>query len=110
MKATENSTKITQADQDKLWKLPHHATQHFPGKLSLCIGMPVVLRNNDATELCITKRQEGTVAGWQSYVGPHEKLVLDTLFVRSTNPPHTVNFAGLPENVVPIPKMSQTIE
>jgi len=27
-----------------------------------------------------------------------------------TNPPHTVNFAGLLENVVPIPKMSQTIE
>jgi hypothetical protein len=69
-----------------------------------------MLRNNDATELCITKGQEGTVAGWQSYVGPHGKLVLDTLFVRLTNPPHTVNIAGLPENVVPIPKMSQTIE
>jgi hypothetical protein len=43
-------------------------------------------------------------------VGPHGKLVLDTLFIRLTNPPHMVNFAGLPENVVPIPKMSQTIE
>ena len=110
MKATESSTNITQADQENLWQLPHHATQHFPGKLSLCIGMPVMLRNNDATELCITKGQEGTVAGWQSYVGPHGKLVLDTLFVRLTNPPHMVNFTGLPENVVPIPKMSQTIE
>jgi hypothetical protein len=110
VKATESSTNITKADQEKLWELPHHATQHFPGKLSLCIGMPVMLRNNDATELCITKGQEGTVAGWQSYVGPHGKLVLDTLFIRLTNPPHMVNFAGLPENVVPIPKMSQTIE
>jgi hypothetical protein len=81
VKATENSTNITQADQEKLWKLPYHATQHFPGKLSLCISMPVMLQNNDATELCITKGQEGTVAGWQSYVGPYEKLVLDTLSV-----------------------------
>ena len=110
VKATESNTSITKADQEKLWELPHHATQHFPGKLSLCIGLPVMLRNNDATELCLTKGQEGTVAGWQSYVGPHGKLVLDTLFVRLTNPPHTVNFAGLPENVVPIPKMSQTVE
>jgi len=110
VKGTENSTKITQDDQEKLWELPHHATQHFPGKLSLCIGMPVMLRNNDATELCITKGQEGTVAGWQSYVGPHGKLVLDTLFVRLTKPPCVVKFDGLPENVVPIAKMSQTIE
>jgi hypothetical protein len=43
VKATASSTNITQADQEKLWELPHHATQHFPGKLSLCIGMPVML-------------------------------------------------------------------
>jgi hypothetical protein len=110
VKATENSTEITQADQHKLWDLPHHSTQHFPGKLSLCIGMPVMLRNNYATELCITKGQEGTVAGWQSYIGSHSKLVLDTLFVRLTNPPRVVKLDGLPENVVPIAKMSQMIE
>ena len=110
MKATECSTDITQADQEKLWDLPHHATQNFPGKLLLCIGMPVMLHNNDATELCITKGQEGTVAGWQSYIGVHGKLILDTLFVQLTNPPHTVKFDGLPENVVPIAKMSQTIK
>jgi len=110
VKPTESGTNITQADQEKLWDLPHHATQHFPGKLSLCIGMPVILRNNDATELCITKGQEGTVAGWQSYIGSHGKLVLDTLFVRLTNPPHMVKFDGLPENVVPIAKMSQNID
>ena len=110
MKATANSTNITHADQEKLWELPHHATQHFPGKLSLCIGMPVMLRNNDATELCITKGQEGTVAGWQSCLGPHRKLVLDTRCVQLTSPPHVVKLDGLPENVVPIAKMSQTIE
>ena len=56
------------------------------------------------------KGQEGTVAGWQSYIGSHGKLVLDTLFVRLTNPPHVVKLDGLPENVVPIAKMSQMIE
>src|ERR1700723_2355548 len=110
VKNTQTSTNITLADQEKLWELPHHATKHFPGKLSLCMGMPVMLRNNDATELCITKGQEGTVAAWNSYIGPHGKLVLDTLFVKLTNPPHVVKFDGLPENVVPISKMSQTIE
>ena len=35
--------------------------------------------------------------GWQSYVGPHGKLVLDTLFVHLKNPPHMVKFDGLPE-------------
>ena len=71
VKATESNINITQAEQEELWELPHHATQHFPGKLSFCIGMPVMLQNNNATELCITKGQEGTVAGWQSYVGPY---------------------------------------
>ena len=56
------------------------------------------------------RTKEGTVAGWQSYVGPHGKCVLDTLFVHLKNPPHIVKFDGLPENVVPIAKMSQTIE
>ena len=38
VKATESNINITQAEQEELWELPHHATQHFPGKLSLCIG------------------------------------------------------------------------
>jgi len=69
-----------------------------------------MLQNNDATEFSITKGQEGTVAGWQFCVGPHGKLVLDTLFVCLKNPSHMVKFDGLPENVVPIAKMSQTIK
>jgi hypothetical protein len=69
VKNTQTSVNITPTDQEKLWELPHHATKHFPGKLSLCIGMPVMLRNNDTTELCITKGQEDTVAGWNSCIG-----------------------------------------
>jgi hypothetical protein len=110
LKNTESSINIFYIDQCKLWNLPHHATQHFPGKLLLCIGMPVMIRNNDATELCITKGQEGVVAGWQSYEGPHGRLVLDTLFVRLLDPPQNITIEGLPPNIVPISKMSQTID
>jgi len=35
----------------------------------------------------------------------HDKLALDVLFVRLTNPPTTVQLEGLPENVV----LSQTV-
>ena len=45
-----------------LWDLEHNATEHVPDKLTLCIGMPVMIRYNITTELCITKGQEGTVA------------------------------------------------
>ena len=54
--------------------------------------------------------EKGTVAGWKFYIRPHGKLILDTLFVHLKNPPHTVKFDGLSENVVSIAKMSQTIE
>jgi hypothetical protein len=60
------SSKISPALQKIIWNLPPSATNHFPGKLSLCIGMPVIIRNNDATELCITKGREGHVMGWQA--------------------------------------------
>ncbi|KAF5318887.1 hypothetical protein D9611_014722 [Ephemerocybe angulata] len=34
--------------------------------------LPVMLRHNDATELCMTKGQEGLVAGWESRPGTHD--------------------------------------
>jgi hypothetical protein len=51
---------ISDEIQNVLWERIHSAnTKNIPGKLSLCIGMPVIIRNNSATELCITKGQEG---------------------------------------------------
>jgi hypothetical protein len=47
---------------------------------------------------------QGTVADWQSYIGPHGKLVLDTLFVRLTSPPHMVKFDGLLKTLFLLPK------
>ena len=86
------------------------ATQHLPGKPSLCIGMPVIIRNINATKLCITKGQEGHVVGWQAGKGPHGKNILDTIFIKLDQPAKTVNIDGLPENVVPITRGSKNVE
>src|SRR6202167_2696649 len=104
------SNEISPALQKIIWNLPPSATNHFPGKLSLCIGMPVIIRNNDATELCITKGQEGHVVGWQAGRGIHGQHVLDTLFINLDKPAKTVKIDGLPENVVPITRGSKNIE
>jgi hypothetical protein len=90
--------------------LRHSASEHVPGKLSLCIGMPVIIRNNDATELCITKGQEGHVVGWDEKLGPHGQRILETLFVKLDHPAKTIQIEGLPENVVPLVKNSRSIE
>jgi hypothetical protein len=69
-----------------------------------------MIRNNDATELCITKGQEGFVVGWNAIKGPQNKPVLDTLFVQLDKPAKTIKINGLPENVVPITKATKTIK
>jgi len=67
-------------------------------------------QNNDATELCITKGQEGHVVGWQAGIGLHGKNVLNTLFIKLDKPAKIVKIDGLPENVVPITRGSKNIE
>jgi len=72
--------------------------------------MPVIIRNNDATELCITKGQEGHVVGWQAGKGIHGQLVLNTLLSNWTILQKIIKIDGLPENVVPITRGSKNIE
>jgi hypothetical protein len=108
-KCTLNDGDINPTLRNVLWNLRHSASDHVPGKLSLYIGMPVMIRNNEATELCITKGQEGHVASWQSVIGPHGQLVLDTLFVRLDQPAKTIKIDRLPENVVPLTKLSKSV-
>ncbi|TFK67657.1 hypothetical protein BDN72DRAFT_770433 [Pluteus cervinus] len=89
--------------QKWLWQQPTSACdRHIPGCLSVCIGMPVMIRTNLATELCMTKGQEGFVYNWISGKGTKNQDVLYTLFVRLANPPRNIQFEGLPQNVVPI--------
>ena len=86
-----------------LWdQPPASSNKHVAGKLTLCVGLPGMLKHNDATECCITKGAEATVISWQTAKGPEGQTVLDTLFVKLKDPPKTVKIDGLPENVVPI--------
>ena len=101
---------MTEGLQKALWKLEPNSSDHIPGTLALCIGMPVMIRHNDATELCITRGQEAIVVGWDSKTGPYESITLETLFVELINTPKTIKIAGLPENVVPIPKSTHKIQ
>lgn len=97
------SNAIAPSLQEKLHQLPPGATAHLPGLLKLCIGLPVLIKKNEATELCVTNGAEGTVAGWQSRTIPDsDKETLDVVFVKLTNPPQTVQLPDLPENVVPV--------
>ena len=93
-----------------LWDLEHNATEHIPGRLLLCIGLPIMIRYNTVTELCITKGQEGTVVGWDSKPRPYDREVLETLFVKLTDPPQNIQFEDFPLNVVPIVKIASSID
>lgn len=93
--------------QNQLWNAPPSSTSdHVAGKLMLCKGLPIMIRNNDATKLCITKGQEGICIGWDAIVGLHGKQVLDTLYMELKNPSKLIQFQGLPLNIVPIPRTS----
>ena len=94
---------LSPALQQIVWDLPPSSnTKNIPGKLSLCRGLPVIIRLNSATELCMTKGQDAVVYDWQATVGSRGQCMLDTLFVKLINPPQTVQLDGLPENVVPL--------
>ena len=76
-KAKKMMTKLNAAQQQKLWNLPHScADKPVPGRLSICLGLPVMIKCNVATELCITNGQEATVVGWQSTKGQLEENVV----------------------------------
>lgn len=70
--------------------------------------MPVMIHNNAAMEMYITKGQEGVVHAWDSHKATDGKDILDTLFVKLTNPTTPVKLSGLPLNVVPLTGTSVT--
>ncbi|KAF8809763.1 hypothetical protein BYT27DRAFT_7013375, partial [Phlegmacium glaucopus] len=106
--AVKNSI-IPDEIQEVLWEQPSCAnTKLVPPKLSLCIGLPIMIRNNAATEMCITKGQKAIVYGWRSHKGQKEKNILDTLFVKLVNPPTPIKLDGLPQDVVPLTRTTVT--
>ncbi|KAF8588309.1 hypothetical protein K439DRAFT_1645512 [Ramaria rubella] len=90
-------------------ELQHVASQHFAGKISICHGMPVLVKYNIATPCCVTNGAEGTVVGWKCSKLTKDKQVLDVLFVKIKNPPVPINLDGLPLNVVPIRQAAQDV-
>ncbi|KAF8969122.1 hypothetical protein BDZ97DRAFT_1654173 [Flammula alnicola] len=94
---------ISEEMQKALWdQQPSTTDKQIAGKLSLCMGLPVMIRHNYAMELCMTRGQEGYVHGWQSKTGSRGQRVLNTLFIKLKSPPTSVQIDGLPENVVPV--------
>ncbi|THU95872.1 hypothetical protein K435DRAFT_557678, partial [Dendrothele bispora CBS 962.96] len=67
------------------------------------LGMPIMIKNNEATELCITNGQECHVHGWKSLTDEVGREYLDILYVKLHKPARDIKICGLPENVVPLP-------
>ncbi|KAJ3558572.1 hypothetical protein NM688_g846 [Phlebia brevispora] len=88
--------------QEKLWELPPAATDHVPGVLQLCVGLPVLLKQNEATELGATNGAEAFVESWDAEMMSCGKERLLTVFVRLANPVRDIELPGLPLNVVPV--------
>lgn len=96
--------------QTALWSGTPSRSDHVPATLGLCVGLPVLIRFNDATELCITKGQEATVVGWVEGSEYYDMPTLDTVFVELKNPKKPVRIEGLPLNVVPINRCSTKVK
>lgn len=106
------SIRLTQDIQESLWSMEPHTSDHIPAHLPMCLGMPIMVRYNEATELCVTKGQEGVVKGWTSreIPGYPGRFALETLFVELTTPAKTVKLSYLPENIVPLTRRSHSVK
>jgi hypothetical protein len=103
---TCKTDRLSAGDQEHFWSLSPEHTDHSPGKLSICLGMLILLKKNVATEMCITNRAEGVVAGWRAVSLGDGCEALDALFVESINPPKSMHLDTLPENVAPVTLIS----
>ena len=100
---THGGGNLPSATQKRVWRLPPCSLPHpVAGILPLCVGMPVMIKYNEATELCVTNGAEATVVGWVADATGSKRLVLRVLFVKLSSPATPVNVPGLPPNVVPL--------
>jgi hypothetical protein len=107
----DRSSELQERTQAALWELPPAMTDHRAGKLSICEGMPILIKYNEATECCVTNGAEATVAGWKAIPLPESngKQALTLLFARLRKPPKDINLPGLPVNVVPIAPQTKEV-
>ncbi|PPQ74449.1 hypothetical protein CVT24_000037 [Panaeolus cyanescens] len=111
-RATKEHKPLNRFEQEGLWRQPADTSDQIPGCLKVCLGMPVMIRFNVSTELCITRGQDARVVGWTSrpIKGFVNRNKLEVLFVELINPPKPVKVDKLPDNVVPITLRSQTLD
>ncbi|KAI0825304.1 hypothetical protein BC628DRAFT_1276715, partial [Trametes gibbosa] len=95
--------------QEMLWQVPPCMSDHHAGILTLCIGMPVLLKFNKATELCATNGAEAEVVKMVAGKTPCGRPCLESLHVRLTSPPRNVQVLGLPMNVIPLGRSKRTV-
>lgn len=103
------SDRIAKPVQEVLWSIQHNDTDHHPSVLRVCLGLPIMIKKNIATECGVTNGAEGTVVGWTSRPIDKDHNALDTLFVKLTSCPKPIQIEGLPENVVPISHLAMSI-
>ncbi|TRM55927.1 hypothetical protein BD626DRAFT_360113, partial [Schizophyllum amplum] len=101
---------IPEKIQASIWAALPCFTGHVAGRLDICKGMPVMIRSNIATELCMTKGQEAVVYDWVASQGDQKQRILDVLFVKLVNPPKTIKIDGLEDNVVPLSRQMERVE
>ncbi|KAI0833884.1 hypothetical protein BC628DRAFT_1406785 [Trametes gibbosa] len=96
-------------DPEMLWQVPPCMSDHHAGILTLCIGMPVLLKFNEATELCATNGAEAEVVKMVAGKTPCGRPCLESLHVRLTSLPQNVQVPGLPMNVIPLGRSKRTV-
>ncbi|KAF9050084.1 hypothetical protein BJ165DRAFT_1414093 [Panaeolus papilionaceus] len=102
----------TERLQKKLWSQLPSTSEQIASCLQLCVSLPILIRHNEATELCITRGQDAVVVGWTAVGIPGHpgRQRLDVLFVELVNPPAQVQISKLPPNVVPLTSVKQAID
>ncbi len=104
---TENS--IPSVIQNLIWNLSDTRCCNIPGKLRLCLGLPIMIKKNIATECGVTNGAEGIVVGWKSRPIDKDHMGLETVFVKLTSPAQPFRLEGLSENVVPIQYRTENV-
>lgn len=95
--------------QNLLWDVCPTRSNHHPGKLTICYGMPILIKHNEATEAGVTNGAEGTVIGWNSRPIGDGKETLETVFVKLKITATVIQVPGLPDNVVPVAAYTKSI-
>ena len=94
--------RLTKAVQTAIWALPPSSSEQLPGKLRLCVGLPILLKKNQAVELGITNGAEAIVVGWKSREFIKGVSTVDVVFAQLVSPGIATQIPGLPPNIVPI--------